>query len=151
MVTVVMAADHAGFEMKEALKSDVEAFGHTVLDVGTDSADSVDYPDFGWRLAAAIRDGRAERGILVCGTGIGISMAANREPKVRAAAVSDATSARLTRLHNDANVLALGARVIGIETARDCVRIFFETEFEGGRHQRRVDKLGLAAQGDEDR
>ncbi|ANK80701.1 MAG: ribose 5-phosphate isomerase B [Rhizobiales bacterium NRL2] len=151
MVTVVMAADHAGFEMKEALKTDVEALGHTVLDVGTDSADSVDYPDFGWRLAAAIRDGRAERGILVCGTGIGISMAANREPKVRAAAVSDATSARLTRLHNDANVLALGARVIGIETARDCVRIFFETEFEGGRHQRRVDKLGLAAQGDEDR
>ncbi|PJK28685.1 ribose 5-phosphate isomerase B [Minwuia thermotolerans] len=151
MVTVVMAADHAGFEMKEALKTDVEALGHRVLDVGTDSADSVDYPDFGWRLAAAIRDGRAERGILVCGTGIGISMAANREPKVRAAAVSDATSARLTRLHNDANVLALGARVIGIETARDCVRIFFETEFEGGRHQRRVDKLGLAAQGDEDR
>lgn len=150
MVTVVMASDHAGFEMKEALKSDIEDLGHTVLDVGTHSLESVDYPDFGRLAAAAIRDGRAARGVIVCGSGIGISIAANRDTAVRAALCHDVTTARLSRFHNDANVLALGARIIGMETARECVIAFFESEFEGGRHQRRVDKLGLPALGDED-
>lgn len=150
MSTVVMAADHAGFEMKEALKADVEALGHTVLDLGTNSLDSVDYPDFGRLAAAAISDGRAERGVIVCGSGIGISIAANRFTAVRSALCHDVTTARLSRLHNDANIIALGSRVIGIETARECVRAFFETGFEGGRHQRRVDKLGLEAPGDKD-
>lgn len=143
MVTVVVASDHAGVEMKDALKPDLVALGFEVLDVGTHGADSVDYPDFGGLAAAAIRDGRADLGLIVCGSGIGISIAANREPAVRAALCHDVTSARLSRLHNDANILALGARLTGIETARECVTAFFTTAFEGGRHQRRVDKLGL--------
>lgn len=150
MATVVLASDHAGFELKEALKADVAALGHAVLDVGTHGADSVDYPDFGSRAAAAIREGRASLGIVVCGSGIGISIAANREPAVRAALCHDVTGARLSREHNDANVLALGARLTGIETARDCVRTFLSTPFEGGRHQRRVDKLGRRAAIDEE-
>jgi ribose 5-phosphate isomerase B len=144
MATVVVASDHAGYEMKQALLPDIAAQGHQVLDLGTDGLDSVDYPDFGVRAAEAVRDGRAEMGVIVCGTGIGISIAANREPGVRAALCHDVTTARLSRLHNDANVLALGARVTGLETARECVAAFFQTEFEGGRHQRRVDKLGRA-------
>jgi len=143
MVTVVVASDHAGVEMKDALKPDLVALGLEVLDVGTHGADSVDYPDFGGLAAAAIRDGKADLGLIVCGSGIGISIAANREPAVRAALCHDVTSARLSRLHNDANILALGARLTGIETARECVTAFFATAFEGGRHQRRVDKLGL--------
>ena len=150
MATVVLASDHAGFELKEALKQDVVALGHDVLDAGTHDLSSVDYPDFGYRAAAAIRDGRASLGVIVCGSGIGISIAANREPLVRAALCHDATSARLCREHNDANVLALGARLIGIETARDCVRAFLSTPFEGGRHQRRVDMLGRPAAFDEE-
>jgi len=137
-----MASDHAGFDLKEHLKRELQAAGHTILDLGTTSASaSVDYPDFGAALAKVIRDGGAERGVLVCGTGIGISIAANREPAVRAAVVHDVTSARLARQHNDANVIALGARLIGTEVAKDCVRIFLETPFEGGRHGPRVAKL----------
>jgi len=112
-----------------------------VLDLGTHSGASVDYPDFGHALAQAIAAGRAQKGLLVCGTGIGISIAANRHAGVRAAVCHDATSARLTRLHNDANVLALGARLIGPETARECLRVFLATPFEGGRHAGRVAKL----------
>ena len=137
-----MASDHAGFDLKELLKGELQAAGHTVLDLGTTSASaSVDYPDFGAALAKVIRDGGAGRGVLVCGTGIGISIAANREPAVRAAVVHDVTSARLARQHNDANVIALGARLVGTEVAKDCVRIFLETPFEGGRHGPRVAKL----------
>jgi len=140
--TVAMASDHAGFDLKEHLKRELQAAGHAVLDLGTTSASaSVDYPDFGAALAKVIRDGGAGRGVLVCGTGIGISIAANREPAVRAAVVHDVTSARLARQHNDANVIALGARLIGTEVAKDCVRIFLETPFEGGRHGPRVAKL----------
>lgn len=139
--TIAIASDHAGFELKGALKAELEAMGRSVLDLGTNSADSVDYPTFADALAEALRDGRAERGVLVCGTGIGISIAANRHRHVRAALCHDSASARLSRAHNDANVLALGARLIGIETAKDCVRAFFTTPFEGGRHARRVAKL----------
>lgn len=139
--TIAMASDHAGFDLKELLKHELQAAGHVIVDLGTSSTISVDYPDFGSALAGAIRDGRAARGILVCGTGIGIAIAANREPAVRAAVVHDATSARLARQHNDANVIALGARLVGSEVARDCVRVFLETSFEGGRHVARVAKL----------
>jgi len=139
--TIGIAADHAGFELKELLKARLSDWGYGVLDLGTDSTQSVDYPDFGKALADAIGSGRVRRGVAVCGTGIGISIAANRNPKIRAAVCHDVTSARLTRLHNDANVLALGARLVGPETASDCLKAFLDTEFEGGRHARRVDKL----------
>ena len=139
--TIAMACDHAGFDLKELLKRELQAAGHEIVDLGTSSPQSVDYPDFGMALARAIRDGRAARGVLVCGTGIGIAIAANREPAVRAAVVHDSTSARLARQHNDANVIALGARLIGAEVAKDCLRIFLETPFEGGRHTARVAKL----------
>ena len=140
--TIVLAADHAGFDLKEILRKDLEAAGMKVLDLGTHTPESVDYPDYGRALAAAIREGRAQRGILVCGTGIGISIAANREPTVRCAVCHDVTSARLAREHNDANVVALGARLIGPEVARESVRTFLATAFAGGRHAGRVAKLG---------
>lgn len=139
---IAIASDHAGFDLKTALVEDLQAAGMAVLDLGTNSRDSVDYPDFGDALAQAVISGKATRGILVCGTGIGISIAANRHKGVRAAHCRDTTDARLARLHNDANVIALGARTTGVEVARDCLRIFLSTGFEGGRHQRRVDKLG---------
>jgi ribose 5-phosphate isomerase B len=138
---IAIASDHAGFDLKSILVEELAALGHEVLDLGTNSRDSVDYPDFAEALAGAIAAGRAERGLLVCGTGIGISIAANRHPAIRAALCHDETSARLAREHNDANVLALGARMIGVEVARDCVKAFLGTEFGGGRHRERVAKL----------
>ena len=138
---IAVASDHAGFDLKEILKRDLEQAGHAVLDLGTNSTQSVDYPDFGRAMADAIASGRAARGVLVCDTGIGISIAANRNPKVRAAVVHDVTSARLTRLHNDANVVAFGQRLIGTEVAREALKVFLETGFEGGRHVARVEKL----------
>jgi ribose 5-phosphate isomerase B len=138
---IAVASDHAGFDLKEILKRDLQEAGLEVLDLGTNSTQSVDYPDFGIAMADAVASGKAERGVLVCGTGIGISMAANRNPKVRAALVHDVTSARLSRLHNDANVVAFGQRLIGTETAREALRVFLGTEFEGGRHANRVAKL----------
>ena len=143
--TVALAADHAGFELKNLLRDELKAQGYGILDLGTNSADSVDYPDFGRALGEAVADGKAACGIAVCGTGIGISIAANRIAGCRAALCHDTTSARLCREHNDANVLALGARLIGVETARDCVKTFLATEFAGGRHARRVAKLGQPA------
>jgi ribose 5-phosphate isomerase B len=139
--TVAIAADHGGFELKSLLLPELRALGLEVLDLGTTSADAVDYPDFAQALAAAIRDGRASRGVLICGTGIGMSIAVNRHREVRAALVHDVTSARLARQHNDANVLVLGGRLLGSEPAKDCLRTFFATAFEGGRHHRRVAKL----------
>jgi ribose 5-phosphate isomerase B len=139
--TVAVAADHAGFPLKETLKADLAARGFEVLDLGTDGPASVDYPDFADRLAEALRRGPAKRGVVVCGTGIGISIAANRHRHLRAALCHDSTGARLARQHNDANVLALGARLIGEEVARECLKVFLETPFEGGRHARRVAKL----------
>lgn len=139
---IAIASDHAGYELKQILVEELGALGYEALDLGTDGPDSVDYPDFGDALAKAIAEGRAERGVLVCGSGLGIAMAANRHAGVRAAPCHDETSARLTREHNDANVLALGARLVGVEVAKDCLRTFLKTEFEGGRHARRVAKLG---------
>jgi len=138
---IAVASDHAGFDLKEILKRDLQEAGLEVLDLGTNSTQSVDYPDFGMAMADAVASGKAERGVLVCGTGIGISMAANRNPKVRAAVVHDVTSARLSRMHNDANVVAFGQRLIGTETAREALKVFLGTEFEGGRHANRVAKL----------
>lgn len=139
---IAIASDHAGFEYKDVLKRQLTDWGFDVLDLGTDSTVSVDYPDFGRRLSKVIAEGKARRGVIVCGTGIGISIAANREPAVRAALCHDVTTARLARMHNDANVLALGARTTGIEVARETLRAFLDTEFEGGRHVGRVAKLG---------
>jgi ribose 5-phosphate isomerase B len=140
--TVAIACDHAGVALKHALKRDLAANGYSVLDLGTDGTQSVDYPDFADALAAAIAEGRARQGVLVCGTGIGISIAANRNPAVRAAVVHDVETARLSRAHNDANVLALGARVTPEAQARDCLAVFLTTPYEGGRHENRVAKLG---------
>jgi ribose 5-phosphate isomerase B len=144
---VLLAADHAGYPLKEQIKALLLEQGYQVDDLGTDSTGSVDYPDYGRRMAEAIASGRADRGVIVCGTGIGISIAANRNPAVRAALCHDVTTARLARQHNDANVLAIGARIVGSEIARDCVLAFLDTAFEGGRHQRRVAMLGAATNG----
>jgi ribose 5-phosphate isomerase B len=138
---IAVASDHAGFDLKEILKRDLQEAGREVLDLGTNSTVSVDYPDFVQAMADAIASGKARRGVLVCGTGIGISIAANRNPKVRAALAHDATSARLARDHNGANVVAFGQRRIGAETARGALKVFLATEFEGGRHVGRVAKL----------
>ena len=138
---IALAADHAGFPMKEMVKEYLAGQGYDILDLGTDSAASVDYPDYGHALGEAMDSGQAERGIVICGSGIGISMAANRHASVRAALCTNGLMARLARQHNDANVLALGARIVGEEVAKNCVDEFLSTEFEGGRHQRRVEKL----------
>lgn len=139
--TVAIASDHAGYALKAALKARLAEAGHSVIDLGTDGTGAVDYPDFGYAMARAIREGRAERGVLVCGSGIGISIAANRYPNIRAALVHDALGATLARQHNDANVICFGGRMIGEDVAGDCLRLFLETEFEGGRHARRIEKL----------
>lgn len=140
---IAIASDHAGYELKEKLKQSFASLDW--LDLGTHSEDSVDYPAYGFAMGQAITDGRARQGIVICGSGIGISIAANRFPAVRAALCANATMARLSRQHNDANVLALGSRIIGLDVARDCVSAFFDTPFEGGRHQRRADMLATTA------
>jgi ribose 5-phosphate isomerase B len=140
--TVALAADHAGWELKTALRAVLDGRGVGVVDLGVHDDGAVDYPDMAGALAAVLAEGRATRGVLVCGTGIGISIAANRFRHVRAALCHDVTTARLARQHNDANVLVLGARVVGLHVAKDCLEAFLDTAFEGGRHQRRVDKLG---------
>lgn len=141
--TVAIACDHAGLNLKTVLKQDLADLGYEPLDLGTNGPESVDYPDFGHALAEAIADGRAEMGVLVCGSGVGISIAANRNPAVRAAVVTNALTAQLSRQHNDANVVCFGERLVGSEIARDAMKVFLETEFEGGRHARRVDKLSV--------
>ena len=138
---IALAADHAGYLLKDELVRWLGEQGHEVSDLGTNGPDSVDYPQFGGRLAETVASGKAERGIAVCGSGIGISIAVNREPKCRCARVGDPLSAQLAREHNDANVLALGARLIGSEMAKACVSLFLGTEFAGGRHQPRVNQL----------
>jgi ribose 5-phosphate isomerase B len=138
---IALAADHAGFDLKSALKAELEAQGRAVLDLGTFGLESVDYPDFADALASALREGKADWGLAVCGTGVGISIALNRHRHIRAALCHNGTSARLAREHNDANVLALGARLIGVEVAKECVQAFLGASFAGGRHERRVAKL----------
>ncbi len=139
-VTLAIASDHAGYDVKEQIRHALEG-RYEIIDLGAHSTESVHYPDFGASMADAIITGRATRGILICGTGIGISIAANRFQGVRAALCTDTTMARLARQHNDANVLALGARISGMEVMMDCVTIFMDTAFEGGRHGTRVAML----------
>lgn len=139
---IAIASDHAGVALKGVLKEELTKLGQAALDLGpADASVSVDYPDFADKLAEVLRDKKAARGVLICGSGIGISIAANRHRHIRAALCSNATAARLARQHNDANVLALGARLIGDEVAKDCLHVFLTTEFEGGRHAGRVEKL----------
>lgn len=148
MSVIAIGSDHAGFGLKSKIAGWLREAGHEVLDLGTNGLDSVDYPDFGRAAGEAVAEGRAEKGVVVCGTGIGVSIAANRVPGARAALCMNGLMARLARRHNDANILALGERLIGDETARDCLDEFLNTPFEGGRHQRRVDKLSAPYQGD---
>ena len=138
---IALAADHAGFVLKDELASWLREQGHEVTDLGTNSAESVDYPQYGSKLAQFVGAGQADRGVVVCGSGIGISIAVNRNPACRCARVDDPLSAALAREHNDANVLAMGGRLIGHDMAKACVKAFLGTEFAGGRHQRRVDQL----------
>ncbi len=139
---IAIASDHAATALKAALAGWLRAGGHDVEDLGPHDETSVDYPDYGYQLATVVADGRAQRGIALCGSGIGISIAVNRHPACRCALVSEPLSAALARDHNDANVLALGARLTGIDMAKACVTAFLDTSFGGARHQRRVDKLG---------
>ena len=138
---IAFSADHAGVDLKDLLVAFVREGGHEAIDLGTHGHNSVDYPRFGASLAEALADGRAERGIAICGSGIGIAIAANRNPGCRCAQVNEPLSATLARTHNDANAIALGARLIGVEMAKACVTAFLSADFEGGRHQRRVDML----------
>ncbi|MGB1539512.1 MAG: ribose 5-phosphate isomerase B [Rickettsiales bacterium] len=139
--TIAFGCDHAGVELKEALKQSAQEMGFSVIDMGTNTSDSVDYPDYADAVADAMKDGKAGLGVVICGSGIGISIAANRHKHVRAALCSQGLAARLSRQHNNANVLALGARLIGEDTAKDCLRQFLTTQFEGGRHERRIAKM----------
>lgn len=139
--TIAIAADHGGVELKTAIISALKDRGIEVFDFGTNGSDSVDYPDYAQAVAKSIVDGQSEAGILVCGSGIGMSIAANRFPEVRAALAHDRLSAELCRQHNNANVLCLGARIVGDAKALDCVDAFISTEFEGGRHALRVAKM----------
>jgi len=144
---IAIASDHAATEMKAQLAEWLMDLGHEVADLGTEPGHSVDYPDYGYRLAEVIAEGTVQYGVALCGSGIGISMSANRHPAVRCALVSEPVSAGLAREHNDANCIALGARLIGIEMAKSCVTTFLSTEFADadepeGRHRRRVAKLG---------
>lgn len=138
---IAIASDHAAVELKAQLVQWLGDTGHEVSDLGPRGVESVDYPDYGYKLAEEIAAGRADFGIALCGSGIGISIAANRHPGCRCALVSEPLSARLAREHNDANVIALGGRLIGIEMAKACVETFLGAAFLGGRHGRRVDKL----------
>ena len=144
-LVVALAADHAGFELKQHLAEVLRQTGGKVLDLGTDSSESVDYPEFARRMAECLKNGDAPLGVVICGTGIGISMAANRHPWVRAAPCGDVSAARLARAHNDANVLGLGARLTGPQTAEDILEAFLATGFEGGRHVRRIEKMSAKA------
>jgi ribose 5-phosphate isomerase B len=138
---IAIASDHAAFDMKAALGDHLRTHGYEVIDLGPAGIESVDYPDYGYKLADAIASGQADRGVALCGSGIGISIAVNRNPAARAALVSEPLSARLAREHNDANVIAMGARLVGIEMAKACLDAFLTTPFGGDRHQRRVQKL----------
>ena len=138
---IALACDHGGLNLKSEIIKELKSKGHEVVDFGTNSTDSCDYPDFALPAAEAVAHGECERGIVVCSTGIGVSIVANKVPGVRCAHCHDTYCAEFTRLHNDANVLALGEKVVGAGYALKIVNTFLSTEFEGGRHQRRVDKI----------
>ncbi len=138
---IAIGADHGGFDLKKTILETLTGLGHEVTDYGCHSTKSVDYPDFAEKVARAVSEGVFERGILICGTGIGMSIAANRFSNVRCALCHNLYTARLSREHNDANILAMGGRVIGDGIAREMVRVFLETAFEGGRHTKRLDKI----------
>jgi ribose 5-phosphate isomerase B len=140
-VKIVLGSDHAGFSLKETIKEHLSSQGLDVIDCGTDSEESVDYPDFAEKVGRTICDGICEKGILVCGTGIGISIAANKLPGIRAAVCHDVFTAQASREHNDANILAMGARVLSPSLALEMVDTWLATPFSGGRHQRRIDKI----------
>lgn len=141
---IALGADHAGVALKDALKAHLESRGLAVFDAGTHGTASVDYPDYAQQVAHAVRDHQAERGVLVCGSGIGMAIAANKVAGIRAAAIGDITSARLAREHNDLNVLALGARLTSPDVAREILDAFLDTPFAGGRHEQRVAKIHQA-------
>jgi ribose 5-phosphate isomerase B len=143
---VVVGSDHAGWRLKTSLVQTLRDLGHEVTDLGCHSDERVDYTDYAIPVARQVAEGRADRGLIVCGTGIGSCIAANKVAGVRAAVLSDPTSARLTRAHNDANVLCLGERVIGVEVARECLRAFLDTAFEGGRHADRLARIAALEQ-----
>ena len=142
---IAIASDHAATDLKAELRAWLMEQGHEVADLGPAAGESVDYPDYGYKLASVVADGTAERGIALCGSGIGISMSVNRNPAVRCALVGEPLSAALAREHNDANCIAMGARLTGSDMAKACVAAFLSTDFAGGRHQRRVDKLSTPA------
>jgi ribose 5-phosphate isomerase B len=144
---IAIASDHAGVELKAVLSNVIRACGRDVLDLGPADATSVDYPDFAHRVAKVVASGQADMGVLICGTGIGMSLSANRHPGVRAALCHDAFTAEMARRHNDANVVCLGARVTGPGVAEQILRIFLDTPFEGGRHRRRVEKIEIEREG----
>ena len=137
---IAIASDHGGYDYKQELIPYIESLGHQVLDLGCHGPASVDYPDYGIPCAQAVARGEADRGVVICGTGIGISISANKVPGIRCALCTDPVMARLTREHNDANMLAMGGRIIGIELAKGIVQVFLSTEFSGGRHKTRIDK-----------
>jgi ribose 5-phosphate isomerase B len=143
---IIIGCDHGGFELKEKVVSFVKAGGHEVEDVGTHSADSVDYPHYAMKVAEAVAKGAADRGILVCGSGIGMCITANRVPGVRAVQINETFAAKMSRRHNDSNVLCLGGRFIGQDLAKEIVEVWLAEAFEGGRHQRRVDQIDALAQ-----
>lgn len=144
-IKVAIAADHGGYDLKEEVKNfTIDGLNIEWIDLGAHSTESVDYPQYGFAMAEALKNNTADKGIIICGTGIGISIAANRYPHIRAALCTSPEMAKLTREHNNANVLALGARIISKDTAMACVETFLTTEFEGGRHARRVDQLEVS-------
>ena len=138
---LVIGNDHAAVELKNEIKAYLEEKGHEVINIGTDTHDSCNYPEYGEKAGRMVAAGEVDGGVLICGTGVGISLAANKVKGIRAAVCSESVTARFSRLHNDANVLAFGARIVGVETAKDMVNVWLNTEFEGGRHQRRVDLI----------
>ena len=138
---IAIGNDHAAVEMKMELKKYLEELGHEVVNFGTDTEESCHYPDFGEKVGRAVVAGEADCGVLICGTGVGISIAANKVNGVRAAVCSDTTTAHLVNEHNNANIIALGARIVGIETAKDIVKAYLDAEFMGGRHQTRIDMI----------
>jgi ribose 5-phosphate isomerase B len=140
-VKVVVGSDHAGYALKKEIVPVIEELGHEVIDVGNESGDSVDYADYGIPAAEMVAEGKADRGIIICGTGIGMSISANKVKGIRCALVHDLFTAKATREHNDTNVLAMGERVVGPGIAREIVKTWLTTEFEGGRHERRVEKI----------